>query len=71
MAKHCLSVDECMSNYAAAEAFLETGEQFDMDLVFLLYSWIGEIEAMMPIKLRDFPGSLGDYYNQEYETRPF
>lgn len=66
MAKHCLSVDDSMSNYASAEAFLETGEQFDMDLVFLIYSWIGEIEAMMPIKLKDFPGSLGNYYNQEY-----
>jgi hypothetical protein len=65
MAKHKIAVDESMSNYASAEAFLETGEQFDMELVFLIYSWIGEIEAMMPIKLKDFPGSLGDYYNQE------
>jgi len=65
MAKQKLSVDDRMSNYASAEAFLENGEKFDMDLVFLLYGWIGDIEATMPIRLKKFPGSLGEFYNQE------
>ncbi|XP_059471126.1 spermine oxidase-like [Neocloeon triangulifer] len=69
MASHRLSVDEQMNNYASAEAFLENGEKFNMDIVFLLYSWIGEIEATMPIKLKNFSGSLGDFYNQELAKR--
>ncbi|CAB3375625.1 Hypothetical predicted protein [Cloeon dipterum] len=69
MASDRVSVDEQMSNYASAEVFLETGEKFDMGLVFLLYSWIGEIEATMPLKLKDFQGSLGEFYNQELLKR--
>ena len=60
-----VTVDPLMSNWAGAEFRTQRGTRLDEETQVLLYSWLTGIELAGQTKLKDFKGSLGDYFTQE------